>query len=134
MIHNGIEYGILQAYAEGFALLHKQERFTPFNLEEIASLWNHGSIIRSWLLQLIAQVFKEHEASLSKISGVIQEGGTGRWTLQEADAQHVLMPVLQRSLEVRAWSRESGGDYTTALIALIRHQFGGHPYQKKNKE
>jgi 6-phosphogluconate dehydrogenase len=132
MIHNGIEYGLLEAYAEGFSLLHNQNRYN-FDSKKIANLWTHGSIIRSWLLELTAQVFKEQGQDLSTIGGEIQEGGTGRWTLDEAELQKVPMPILEKSLEVRAWSRKTGGDYATALIALIRHQFGGHNYKIKKQ-
>lgn len=131
MVHNGIEYGLLQAYAEGFSLLHHQTHFPTFNLQEIAHLWNHGSIIRSWLLELTIQTFKEQGQSLDTISGTIQEGGTGRWTLQEATRQKISMPALEAALTVREQSRENGGDYSTALISALRHAFGGHPYQTK---
>lgn len=133
MVHNGIEYGLLQAYAEGFSLLHHQTHFSSFDLQKIATLWNHGSIIRSWLLELTAQTFKEHSQSLENIGGAIQEGGTGRWTLQDAEKQHLSMPVLEAALKVREESRKIGGNYSTALISLLRNAFGGHPYKKKEK-
>lgn len=129
MIHNGIEYSMLQAYAEGFDLL-KNGHYHNLDLEKISSVWSNGSIIRSWCLELAQQVFK-HEQNLSAISGEIGENKTGQWTLDEAKKAHVPMKMLDQALAIRAWSRESGGNYGTKVVAMLRHAFGGHPVKKK---
>ena len=131
MIHNGIEYGLLQAYAEGFQII-KEGTFKKMglDLEEISRIWNDGSIIRSFLLGLAHEVFEEGQA-LSDVSGEIAEGGTGKWTVQEAKKHHLSVPVIENALKVRAWSRESGGDYATKVIAMLRHKFGGHEVKRK---
>ncbi len=131
MIHNGIEYGLLQAYAEGFQII-KEGTFKKMglDLEEISRIWNEGSIIRSFLLGLAHEVFEEGQA-LSDVSGEIAEGGTGKWTVQEAKKHHLSVPVIENALKVRAWSRESGGDYATKVIAMLRYKFGGHEVKRK---
>ncbi len=131
MVHNGIEYGMLQAYAEGFQIL-KSGTFKKESLDlaQISGLWNTSSIIRSHLLGLAHEVFKEDQ-KFENISGEIAEGGTGKWALQEAKKNVIPAPVLEQSLAVRAWSRESGGNYATKVIALVRHKFGGHAVKKK---
>jgi 6-phosphogluconate dehydrogenase len=128
MIHNGIEYSMLQAYAEGFDLL-KHGHYQNLDLEKISSVWSNGSIIRSWCLELAHQVFKQDQA-LETISGEIGENKTGQWTLDEAKLAHVPMKMLDQALAVRAWSRESGGNYGTKVVAMLRHAFGGHPVKK----
>lgn len=130
MIHNGIEYGLLQAYGEGFELL-KEGSFKEehLNLEEITRIWNHGAVIRSWLLELSHDIFAK-DSELSHISGQIEESGTGAWAVEEADKHNVSIPVIEKSLEVRRWSRESGGNFATKVVALLRNAFGGHPYKK----
>lgn len=125
MIHNGIEYALLQAYAEGFQLLEQGHFKNKLNKEQIAQTWNHGSIIRSWLLELIHSILKANP-DFDTISGSIAEGGTGKWTVQEAKETGVPVPVIEESLAMRAWSRKTEGNYATKLIALIRHAFGGH--------
>lgn len=125
MVHNGIEYGILQAYAEGFHLLHEGAFAQKLDLEQISRIWNESSIVRSFLLGLVHNVF-EKDQLLEKISGEIAEGGTGRWTLDEAHEQKIPAPVLEASLKTREWSRETGGNYTTKVIAMMRKEFGGH--------
>lgn len=131
MVHNGIEYGILQAYAEGFQVI-KEGSFKneKLDLAQITSLWNHGSIIRSWILSLAHDIFTRDQ-TFDSISGTIEELGTGKWTLLEAQEHHIQTPVLQESLKVRAQSRESGGNYATKIVALLRNTFGGHPISKK---
>lgn len=130
MVHNGIEYALLQGYAEGFQLLKegsfKQEHL---DLEEISRLWNHGSIIRSFILELAHNVFVQDQ-ELTTISGEIAEGGTGKWTVEDAIKNKVPVPTIEKSLEVRAWSRKTGGNYATKLIQMLRHQFGGHEVKK----
>jgi 6-phosphogluconate dehydrogenase len=130
MIHNGIEYGILQAYAEGFHLLKEGSYKDQLDLAAIANLWNHGSIIRSFILQLAHQVLQKDQ-NFTTVHGSIQELGTGQWTLKEAQESHIETPVLAQSLQVRAWSRATGGNYATKLIALLRNAFGGHLIKKR---
>jgi len=130
MVHNGIEYGLLQAYAEGFHLLHEGTFKTQLDLEQISRIWNISSVIRSFLLGLVHNVF-EKDQDLEKISGAVDENGTGRWTLDEALAQKMNMPVLEAALKTREWSRETGGNYTTKVIAMMRKEFGGHSLGNK---
>lgn len=124
MIHNGIEYSMLQAYAEGFALI-KQGHYKNLDLAKISDVWNNGGVIRSFILELCTNVFQEDQ-SLDRISGEIGENLTGRWTIEEAKKQGIAMDLLERSLTIRAWSRQTGGNYTTKIIAMLRNQFGGH--------
>lgn len=131
MVHNGIEYSLLQAYAEGFHLL-KNGHYHNLDLEKISTVWSHGSIIRSWCLELAQQIFM-HDQEFSSISGKIGENKTGQWTLEEAEHAQVPMPLLNKALDLRAWSRASGGNYATKLVAMLRHQFGGHPVDKIEK-
>jgi 6-phosphogluconate dehydrogenase len=122
MVHNGIEYGMLQAYAEGFALMKK----VPFNLDlpRIARLWNQGSVVRSWLLELAERAFQK-DASLNGIKGYVEDSGEGRWTINEAIALGVPMPVITASLFARFRSREDD-DFGDKVIAALRNEFGGH--------
>jgi 6-phosphogluconate dehydrogenase len=129
MIHNGIEYSLLQAYAEGFNFLKNNSEYKNLDLEKISTVWNHGSIIRSWILQLAQNVFSKDQ-NFKNISGKIGENLTGRWTLEQAQKNKVTMPMLQKSLEIREWSRETGGDYSTKIVAMLRHEFGGHEITK----
>lgn len=130
MVHNGIEYALLQGYAEGFQLL-KEGTFKDanLNLEQISALWNNGSIIRSYLLELAHDVFTKDQ-ELTTISGEIAEGGTGKWTLEDAKINKIPVPLIEKSLEIRAWSRETGGNYATKVIAMLRNKFGGHAVKK----
>lgn len=129
-VHNGIEYGILQAYAEGFQIL-KEGHFkdVPLDLAQVSDIWMHGSIIRSYLLQLAHEVLQKDQ-QLQAYSGYVAEGGTGLWAQQEADEFAIATPVLKASLQVRAESRATGGNFATKLIAMIRNKFGGHPVKK----
>lgn len=131
MIHNGIEYGLLQAYAEGFHLLKdgvfKEEQL---DLEKIASLWNHGSVIRSWILQLVQDIMKEDQ-QLTDIEGTIASTGMGKWTVEQGHESNVPLPVIEESLKVRAWSEKTGGNYATKIVAMLRNKFGGHAVIKK---
>lgn len=129
MIHNGIEYGMLQAYAEGFQLLREGD-YKDLDLEKIAKVWQHGAVIRSWVLDLAHEVFKEDQ-NLGSIDGAIQEGGTGAWNLENAKKNHVPVPALEASLQVRKESRKTGGNFATKLIQMIRHGFGGHKVEIK---
>ncbi len=132
MVHNGIEYALMQAYAEGFHLL-KDGYYADLDLAAIARVWEHGSIVRSWLLQLLREVMQEDQ-DLHEISGRVDQGGTGRWTAQEAHARNVPMPCLERALAVRSWSHKTTGNYTTKLVALMRNKFGGHRVYKRSED
>ena len=129
MIHNGIEYGMLQAYAEGFHLL-REGNYKDLDLEQIAQLWQHGAIIRSFLLELAVDVFKEDQ-NLGSIDGEIQEGGTGAWTVENAHKNNIPVPVIEASLHARAESRKSGGNFASKVIQMLRNAFGGHAVQRK---
>jgi 6-phosphogluconate dehydrogenase len=129
MVHNGIEYGIMQAYAEGAHLL-KEGAYPNLDLPAITQAWHHGSVIRSWLLQLLHESVSDTEL-LKKTSGVIHENGTGRWTVQEAKDRKVPVATIEAALAKRAWSRESGGDFASLIVALLRNKFGGHALEKK---
>lgn len=129
MIHNGIEYALLQTYAEGFHLL-KQGKYKDLDLEKISNVWNHGSIIRSWILQLAHNIFV-YDQNLTEVSGKIGENKTGRWTLDEANEQGIPVDLIERSLEIRSESRQTGGNYATKIVAMLRNQFGGHELGKK---
>lgn len=131
MVHNGIEYALLQAYAEGFHLL-KAGEYGDLDLAKIADVWNHGSIIRSWIVGLAHNIFI-HDQELKNISGEIGENKTGQWTLDEAKKFEIPVDLIERSLQIRAWSRETGGNYATKVVAMLRNQFGGHPFKKKGE-
>lgn len=130
MVHNGIEYALLQAYAEGFHLL-KSGSFKDenLNLEQIARLWDSSSVIRSWLLELALGIF-EKDQNFDAIAGEVAQGGTGKWTAEDAKKHNVPVPTLDASLQVRDWSQKTGGNYATKLIALLRNAFGGHEVKK----
>jgi len=122
MIHNGIEYGLMQAYAEGFELMHASD----FHIDtaKVASLWLRGSVVRSWLLELIARALAD-DPELSKLEAYVEDSGEGRWTLGEALAHSVPMPVLTAALFTRFRSREDN-PFSERLLAAMRQQFGGH--------
>jgi 6-phosphogluconate dehydrogenase len=123
MVHNGIEYGMLQAYGEGFDLLHA----SGFNLDlgKVAHLWNQGSVVRSWLLELAEAAFAQEGNGLDKIRGYVEDSGEGRWTVQEAIDRSIPAPVITMSLLARFSSRQSES-FGAKLIAALRAQFGGH--------
>jgi 6-phosphogluconate dehydrogenase len=123
MVHNGIEYGILQSYAEGFATLAAKKGFN-LDLAGIARVWNRGSIIRSWLLGLCEDVFKRNEG-LAGIKGYVEDSGEGRWTVAEAINENVSAPVITLSLLERLRSRQKDA-FSDKLIAALRREFGGH--------
>jgi 6-phosphogluconate dehydrogenase len=131
MIHNGIEYGMLQAYAEGFHLLREGD-YKDLDLEKIAFVWQHGAVVRSWLLDLAHDVFKQDQ-NLGSIDGRIQEGGTGAWNMENAKKNSIPAPVLEASLIARKESRETGGNFASKLIQMIRHGFGGHKVEIKKE-
>jgi 6-phosphogluconate dehydrogenase len=123
MIHNGIEYGMMQAYAEGFDILRAKESF-ELDLHQIANIWRSGSVIRSWLLDLIARAIEE-DMTLSQVRGWVDDSGEGRWTVLEAIALNVPAPVITLSLQARFASRLEES-YAAKLLAAMRNQFGGH--------
>src|SRR3954468_4566553 len=122
MIHNGIEYGMMQAYAEGFELMHASDY--KVDLPAVANLWNRGSVVRSWLLELTARALAE-DADLSTLEGYVQDSGEGRWTLHEAIDRGVPLPVMTAALFTRFRSREDN-PFSERLLAALRNQFGGH--------
>ncbi len=127
MVHNGIEYGLMQAYAEGFELLHKSEY--GLDMERIANLWGQGSVVRSWLLELAARAFAADGGDLHGLEGYVEDSGEGRWTLQSGIDHDVPMPALTAALFSRFTSRDNG-DYTARMLAALRNQFGGHAVKK----
>lgn len=123
MVHNGIEYGLLQAYAEGFEIMHASE--FPLDLRAIAALWNHGSVVRSWLLELLERAYEEEGEDLERIRGWVADSGEGRWTVETAIDLNVPAPVITLSLLSRFRSRQPES-YSAQVIAALRNQFGGH--------
>ena len=132
MIHNGIEYAVLQSYAEGFNLLDNGS-YNNLDLEKISKVWSHGSIIRSWILDLAHKIFKKDQ-ELDSVGGQIQESGTGRWVVEEAYAKKIPAVLIEDALTIREWSRTTGGNYATKVVALLRHAFGGHAITKIKKK
>jgi 6-phosphogluconate dehydrogenase len=123
MVHNGIEYGMLEAYAEGFELL-KASDFSALDLQAVAHLWNQGSVVRSWLLELAEGAF-EKDPALSSIRGYVEDSGEGRWTVLEAIEKNVPAPVLALSLMTRFRSRQEES-FGAKVVAALRNEFGGH--------
>jgi 6-phosphogluconate dehydrogenase len=123
MVHNGIEYGLLQAYAEGFEILHASDY--DLDLHEISHLWNQGSVVRSWLLELAERAFEAGGDDLEGIRGYVEDSGEGRWTVFDAIDKNVPAPVITLSLMSRFYSRQDES-YAAKVIAALRHQFGGH--------
>ncbi len=131
MIHNGIEYGMMQAFAEGFSiLLHKKE--FSLDLRQVADIWRHGSVVRSWLLDLISAQLSQ-DPRLESVAPVVADSGEGRWTVAEAIALNVPAPVISLSLIERLSSRDADS-FAHRLLAALRHQFGGHPVQAGAKK
>jgi 6-phosphogluconate dehydrogenase len=124
MVHNGIEYGMLQAYAEGFAIMQAKQDFGELDLHAIAHLWNQGSVVRSWLLELAERAF-ERDPQLDQLRGWVDDSGEGRWTFEEAMQLSVPAPVLAQSLIARYQSRLPDG-FGNKVIAALRNEFGGH--------
>jgi 6-phosphogluconate dehydrogenase len=126
MIHNGIEYGMMQAYAEGFEIMEKSRY--DLDLQKISHLWNQGSVVRSWLLELAERAFAD-DADLSGIRGYVQDSGEGRWTVQEAIDLDVPAPIITLSLQTRFRSRQDDS-FSAKVLAALRNQFGGHAVKK----
>lgn len=127
MVHNGIEYGMMQAYAEGFEILKAREEF-GLDLHQVAEIWRYGSVIRSWLLDLTGAALAE-DADLSDIRGWVSDSGEGRWTVFEAIDQDVAAPVITLALMMRFVSRQDES-YAAKLLAAMRNQFGGHAVRR----
>jgi len=128
MVHNGIEYGMMQAFAEGFEILKSKKEFN-LDLHQVSRIWQHGSVVRSWLLDLIVNVMEEDQ-SLEAIEAYVADSGEGRWTVFEAIDLNVAAPVITAALQRRIRSRQAG-PYSDKLVAAMRNQFGGHAIKKK---
>jgi 6-phosphogluconate dehydrogenase len=127
MIHNGIEYGLMQAYAEGFAIL-KAKPVLDLDLEQIAHIWQKGSVVRSWLLDLTADALKKNP-TLEGMEAFVPDSGEGRWTVMEAIDLNISAPVITESLIRRLRSREAN-NFTDRMISIMRNEFGGHDVKK----
>jgi 6-phosphogluconate dehydrogenase len=127
MVHNGIEYGMMQAYAEGFEILKAKEEF-GLDLHQVAEIWRFGSVIRSWLLDLTAAGLEEDQ-ELSDIRGWVADSGEGRWTVFESIDQDVPAPVIALALMMRFASRQDDS-YAARILAMMRNQFGGHEVKR----
>jgi len=130
MIHNGIEYAMMQAYAEGFALLESSPYREHMKFDEIAGLWNQGSVIRSWLLELLESALKGDD-SLQGLEPFVDDSGEGRWTVMQAIESGTPAPVIAQSLFERFASR-GNADFSRKILAALRNQFGGHALKSKN--
>ncbi|MNO61085.1 6-phosphogluconate dehydrogenase, NADP(+)-dependent, decarboxylating [compost metagenome] len=128
MVHNGIEYGLMQAYAEGFSILRHKREF-DLDLEQLAQIWSHGSVVRSWLLELTAKALAEHP-DMRDIAPYVADSGEGRWTVDEAIALGVPAPVITHALIARLRSRDAES-FADRLLAALRNQFGGHEVKKE---
>ncbi len=130
MVHNGVEYGMLQAYGEGFEIIEKSQ-FSP-DLREVTRVWQNGSVVRSWLLDLAALAFAD-DPTLENISGYVEDSGEGRWTVQAAIDENVPAPVITLSLLQRFVSRQPES-FSAKVIAALRNQFGGHAVKFESGE
>jgi len=126
MVHNGIEYGLMQAYAEGFEVMKSSE--FDLDLHEIAGIWRYGSVVRSWLLELLHSAFEVEGPHLDRIRGYVEDSGEGRWTIAEAIAEDVPVPVITAALFARFASRQEES-FAAKVNAALRNQFGGHAVQ-----
>jgi 6-phosphogluconate dehydrogenase len=126
MVHNGIEYGLMQAYAEGFDVMNSSE--FDLDLHEIAGIWRYGSVVRSWLLELLVAAFEKEGGHLEAIRGYVEDSGEGRWTIAEAIAEDVPVPVITAALFARFASRQDES-FAAKVNAALRNQFGGHAVQ-----
>jgi 6-phosphogluconate dehydrogenase len=130
MVHNGVEYGMLEAYGEGFEIIEKSQ-FSP-DLREVTKVWQNGSVVRSWLLDLAALAFA-NDPTLENISGYVEDSGEGRWTVQAAIDENVPAPVITMSLLQRFVSRQKES-FSAKVIAALRNQFGGHEVKFESGE
>ena len=124
MVHNGIEYGIMQAYGEGFDILHASDY--DLDLTAIAAMWQQGSVIRSWLLELAGSAFEREGNDLSGLKGWVADSGEGRWTVMDAIDHDVPAPIITLSLIQRFRSRREPDSFTDRVLAALRNEFGGH--------
>jgi 6-phosphogluconate dehydrogenase len=124
MIHNGIEYGLMQAYAEGFEVMSASPEY-DLDMHQIAGIWRYGSVVRSWLLELLHAAFEQEGSHLEKIRGYVEDSGEGRWTIAEAIAEDVPVPVISAALFARFASRQDES-FAAKVNAALRNQFGGH--------
>jgi 6-phosphogluconate dehydrogenase len=129
MVHNGIEYGLLQAYGEGFEILEKS--IYDLNLHQIAELWRHGAVVRSWLLDLLASALNK-DPSLRDVAGYVEDSGEGRWTVLTAMDEDVPAPITALSLFARFASRQDES-FAAKVIAALRHEFGGHAVKERDE-
>ncbi len=129
MVHNGIEYGIMQAYGEGFDILHASDY--DLDLAAVARMWNNGSVIRSWLLELAGNAFEKEGSDLEAIKGYVSDSGEGRWTVAEAIDHDVPAPVITLALIERFRSRREPDSYTDRVLAALRNEFGGHAIRER---
>jgi len=129
MIHNGIEYGMMESFAEGLELLKGREEYA-INIADVTELWRHGSVVRSWLLDLTAEALKGDQ-DLEKIEPYVADSGEGRWTAVEAIEQGIPAPVLTQALQVRFRSQEKSKGYGYKILSIMRNAFGGHVMKKK---
>ena len=127
MVHNGIEYGMMQAFAEGFTIMEKKEEL-DLNLPQIAEIWRYGSVVRSWLLDLTADALAKNP-TLSGLEAYVEDSGEGRWTVFEAIDLNVSAPVITESLIRRIRSREEN-NFTDRMLSIMRNAFGGHAVKK----
>jgi 6-phosphogluconate dehydrogenase len=130
MVHNGIEYGMMQAFAEGFAIMSRKTEL-GLDLHQVAEIWRHGSVVRSWLLDLISRAL-ETTPDLTTIAPYVEDSGEGRWTVQEALDLDVSAPVITLSLLQRLRSRDEE-DVADRLLVLMRQQFGGHAVRREEE-
>lgn len=128
MVHNGIEYGLMQAYAEGFALMHRKSELN-LDLHQIAEIWRHGSVVRSWLLDLTAATLRE-DPTLEDVAPLVPDSGEGRWMVFEAIDLNVAAPIITLALLARLQSRDPDS-FSDKLLASLRHAFGGHAVTKQ---
>jgi 6-phosphogluconate dehydrogenase len=128
MVHNGIEYGLMQAYAEGFELLEAKKEF-GLDLAQVAAVWRSGSVVRSWLLDLAARSLQE-DPGLEKLQAYVDDSGEGRWTVQESIELAVPAPVISTALQARFRSRQDQ-PFGARLLAALRNQFGGHAVRER---
>jgi 6-phosphogluconate dehydrogenase len=130
MVHNGIEYGVMQAIGEGFDILHASDY--GLDLAAIAKMWNNGSVIRSWLMELAASAFEREGSDLEQIKGWVADSGEGRWTVAEAIDHDVPAPIITLALIERFRSRREPDSYTDRVLAALRNEFGGHAIMERD--
>src|SRR5919199_1144752 len=130
MVHNGIEYGLMQSYAEGFEIMEHSE--FDLDLTEVAGIWRHGPVVRSWLLELLHSAFEQHGGNLDDIAPYVEDSGEGRWTINEAINENVPVPVIAAALFARFASRDEI-KFSAKVAAALRNQFGGHAIRAVEK-